>query len=714
MTEWIGHQLGNYRLLRLLGQGGFADVYLGEHQYLNTKAAIKVLQARLTNEDSTNFQNEARTIASLVHPNIVRVLEFGLQSTTPYLVMDYAPNGTLRQRLPKGVPVPPGHILPYVKQMASALMYAHERKLVHRDVKPENMLLGVNHEALLSDFGIATASQSSRHDATGQIVGTASYMAPEQIQGKPVTASDQYALAVVVYEWLSGDRLFLGTFTEVASQHMFASPPPLRQKVPSLPPSFEEIIMIALAKEPQRRFDTIQAFANAFEQACQMDMPTYLAPISSTGSIPVIEPTMLVEPAPSPIFTPPAYGKTPAPRPATNYGATPVPPLYVPPAPQQPAKQGISRRAFAFGMAGMAGLVIVGGAFAWWEASHHGPASAVASLKTAPTTVPKRSANQPASAQSPTAQTTSNQPATFPIGHMYAVYTGHANEVTCDTWSPDGTLVATGSEDETVQVWDAMSGSRLMVYSDHRAKIWAVAWQPGPDGQQIASGGDDNHVRVWVVDTGATNLVYPGHTGAIYTIAWSPDGSRIASGGVDKTVQVWNPVMGQRIQTYGGHTQAVRVVSWSPDGTKIASCSDDGSVQVWDVATGNMHYAYAPSTLPMDSVAWSSDGNRIVCGDYRGVARVLDASSGSVLLPYTGHTDHIWSVDWSPDNTKIASSGRDGTVQIWNPSTGVESFAISPARKGDGNTVWQALWSPNGQLIASVSLDGTAQVWQAV
>jgi eukaryotic-like serine/threonine-protein kinase len=715
MTEWIGQQLGNYRLLKLLGQGGFADVYLGEHQYLNTKAAIKVLQARLTNEDSANFQNEARTIASLVHPNIVRVLEFGLQSTTPYLVMDYAPNGTLRQRLPKGVPLPPGHILPYVKQMASALMYAHERKLVHRDVKPENMLLGQNNEALLSDFGIATASQSSRHDGTGQIVGTASYMAPEQIQGKPVTASDQYALAVVVYEWLSGDRPFLGTFTEVASQHMFAPPPPLRQKVPSLPPSFEEIVMIALAKDPQQRFDTIQAFARAFEQACQMDTPTYLSPISSAKTVPQIEPTVLVDPAP-PIFTPPPdYGHTPAPRPVTNYGQMPPPNV-----PTEPAKQGISRRTFALGMAGMAGLMVAGGAFVWWETSHHSPAQgAIATPTTAPTSVPKRVKHEPTPVQSPAAQQTAlSQPSTFPIGYMYTVYRDHTNEVTCITWSPDGTLVATGSEDETVQVWNAMTGGTLRTYKAHQAALWAVAWQPGHGSQQIASGGSDNKVRVWDANTGATSRVYSGHTKAIYTVAWSPDGSLIASGGDDNTVQVWSPKTGLPIQIYRGHSQAVRVVSWSPDGTKIASCSDDGSVQVWYVESGNMlYYPFVPSSsVAMDSVAWSSkDGSYIVCGDHAGVARVLNSSNGTLLQEYYGHSARIWSVDWSPDNTKIASSGFDGTVQIWNPLTGDRLFpSIVPGSRGVGDTVWQALWSPNGKLIASASLDGTAQVWQAV
>src|SRR5712691_3461715 len=185
MADHIGRQLGNYRLIRLLGQGGFADVYLGEHIYLKTPAAIKLLQTRLAQDDMQSFLTEARSIANLVHPNIVRVLEFGVEGETPFLVMDYAPNGTLRQRHPRGTPLPLAAILSYVKQVADALQYAHDEKFIHRDIKPENMLLGRRNEVLLSDFGIALIAQSSRYQHTYDVAGTVAYMAPEQIQGKP-------------------------------------------------------------------------------------------------------------------------------------------------------------------------------------------------------------------------------------------------------------------------------------------------------------------------------------------------------------------------------------------------------------------------------------------------------------------------------------------------------------------------------------------------
>ena len=268
MADYLGQQLGKYRLTQLLGTGGFAEVYLGEHIHLGTEAAIKLLHTQLATEaEVEKFRQEARTIGKLTHPNIVRVLDFDVQDGTPYLVMDYAPNGSLRQRIPTGQPLAPADILPYLTQVASALQYAHDQKLVHRDIKPENMLLGRRNEVLLSDFGIATVAQSTTSQKTEGVAGTAAYMAPEQIQGKPRPASDLYSLGVIVYEWLAGERTFQGTFTEVASQHLFALPPPLRDKLPGLSPLIEQVVLTALAKDPKERFGSVQAFANAFIQA---------------------------------------------------------------------------------------------------------------------------------------------------------------------------------------------------------------------------------------------------------------------------------------------------------------------------------------------------------------------------------------------------------------------------------------------------------------
>jgi serine/threonine protein kinase len=154
MADRAGQRLDDYLLIRLLGEGTFGEVYLGEHVIHRVPVAIKVLKIHLTPGTLKDFLAEARTIR-LKHPHIIQVLDFGVEGDTPFIVMDYAPNGTLRHHHPSGTRLSLTSILPYVKQAADALQYAHDQRLIHRDVKPQNMLLGRNNEVLLSDFGIA-------------------------------------------------------------------------------------------------------------------------------------------------------------------------------------------------------------------------------------------------------------------------------------------------------------------------------------------------------------------------------------------------------------------------------------------------------------------------------------------------------------------------------------------------------------------------------
>jgi serine/threonine protein kinase len=263
----VGTRLGNYQLVRPLGEGGFAEVYLGEHIHLGSQAAVKVMRSQLAREDIDTFRSEARTLVRLIHPHIIRLLDFGIESKTPFLVMDYAPHGSLRQLCPPGTSLPLPKIISYVKQVADALQFAHHQKIIHRDIKPENMLLGRHDELLLSDFGIALVTQSSRYQSIADFSGTISYMAPEQIQSHPQSASDQYSLGIVTYEWLCGTRPFLGNFAEIAAKQLFVSPPSLCERLPKLPIAVEKVVLKALAKDPKDRFEGVQAFALALELA---------------------------------------------------------------------------------------------------------------------------------------------------------------------------------------------------------------------------------------------------------------------------------------------------------------------------------------------------------------------------------------------------------------------------------------------------------------
>src|SRR5258708_32942583 len=269
MAYRLGQRFGDQRLISFLGRGSFGDVYLGEHVRDKTQAAVKVLKPQLTVDELKQFINEASINFRLKHPHIVQLRDFGIaMEDIPFLVMDYAPNGTLLQRHPKGAIVSPATFIGYIKQIAEALLYAHDQRRIHRDIKPENILLGSNNEVLLSDFGIATIVQSTYTDKQN-VAGTIPYMAPEQIQGKPCSASDQYALGIIVYEWICGTRPFQGSWAEIAMQHLSVSPPSICDKVPEISPEVEQVVLRALAKDPKQRFESVQAFAHTLERAYQ-------------------------------------------------------------------------------------------------------------------------------------------------------------------------------------------------------------------------------------------------------------------------------------------------------------------------------------------------------------------------------------------------------------------------------------------------------------
>ena len=315
MVDRVGQQFGNYRLQRLLGQGGFAQVYLAEHSYLQTEAAIKILHMRLAHTELKDFLQEARTIAHLAHPHIIQVLDFGLEGSIPYLVMQYAPHGTLRQRHPTGTPVSLPAILRYIQDIASALQHAHDHHLVHRDVKPENILLGKQDELLLSDFGVAVVTHGSGQALHQESGGTVAYMAPEQINGLTSPASDQYALGIVVYEWLCGTRPFQGSLEEIVQQQLYTPPTDLRKQLPTITPVIEQAVLRALAKDPAQRFPCIADFAAALlsesSEALTLSpstptssMPSATDAVSSTPTPPGTLPTLRILPyRRNPFFT---------------------------------------------------------------------------------------------------------------------------------------------------------------------------------------------------------------------------------------------------------------------------------------------------------------------------------------------------------------------------------------------------------------------------
>jgi len=289
-----GQQISHYRLMRLLGSGGMGEVYLAEDAPIQRRVAIKTIQAEVTpypnastfQETTRLFQREARAIAMLDHPHILPLYDYGQttinEATVSYLVMPYRPEGSLalwlRQQsssaLVQGIPLHAQDIVHLVSQAAGALQHAHDHQIIHQDIKPANFLIRGNQEnpnrpdLLLADFGIARFTTASA-STSRSIRGTPTYMAPEQLEGLAVPATDQYALAIMTYEILTGYSPFQGGIGQVMYQHLQVQPSPPSTHNPSLPADVDLVILQALAKKPEERFHSVSAFYHAFKQAME-------------------------------------------------------------------------------------------------------------------------------------------------------------------------------------------------------------------------------------------------------------------------------------------------------------------------------------------------------------------------------------------------------------------------------------------------------------
>lgn len=303
-----GTQISHYRLQRFIGSGAMGEVYLAEDIRIARPVAVKILKnegnlypdAQATNDALRLFQREMKAITALDHPNILPLFDFGEQvinkATCSYMVMPFRPEGSLvdwLQQRKNTALLSPQEVVHIVYQAAEALQHAHNRHLVHLDVKPSNFLIRHHQDSLhpsdmvLADFGIAkfttitsTASQTIR--------GTPPYMAPEQWTGTPVAATDQYALAIMAYQLLTGKYPFEGNMQQVMYQHLQERPQPPSTLNPQILPSVDRVILRALEKKPENRFPSIQAFATAYEQAWQSGRLPTSSPMQSARRTPLL------------------------------------------------------------------------------------------------------------------------------------------------------------------------------------------------------------------------------------------------------------------------------------------------------------------------------------------------------------------------------------------------------------------------------------------
>src|SRR6266487_446045 len=309
------------------------------------------------------------------------------------------------------------------------------------------------------------------------------------------------------------------------------------------------------------------------------------------------------------------------------------------------------------------------------------------------------------------------------IGEVQSAYSRHTNEVTSVAWSPDGTRLVAGDRDNTVHIWNALSGDKLAIHDDFKGQLrWrnAIAWSRAGIHIVLYAENDEKPELLWDKESGERIFIYYERRKKVGTVAWSPDNQYLALGNNDRMVQIRDIKRGESIFTYCGHRESLRMnrvnaVAWSPNGLYVASGTRGDGVHVWQIATGETIQTSGSHAAELITLAWSPDGRYIASGGSDETIQIWEVATRRRIFTYHGHSGldmGVSTVAWSPDGTRIASagSGYDTTVQVWDAFNGGNVFTYV-MHMGRVNAL---AWSPDGTLIASASNDETVHVWHAV
>jgi serine/threonine protein kinase len=713
----IGTSIGGYTLTRLLGAGGMGSVYLANDPAIGQQVAVKIIRTDLSDfTDSATaqmaldrFRQEARAVASLDHLHILQLYRYGEEPTPSgsraYMIMQYRPEGSLAdwlrrradlaitgkaqsapaefsQSLPLNWPLSLDETNTYLQQAASALQYAHDRGIVHRDVKPANFLLRIDPQnrtvyLLLSDFGLAKVFTAS--SATSTILGTPTYMAPEQFDGATRPESDQYALAVMIYYLLSGHPPFGGDALQLMRQHLTSNVPAITSFHPAIAPALNGILARALAKQPEQRFPSVMAFAEAFNQILKggpsaqfLSTPTQVAPQAFANSPQPYYPSpatpvspLVLPPAanPTPAFANMAPGITPSAglnQQAAGWTNTQVPPPQSSPGPL-PGSQKVNRRGALGWIVGGTAIGVAGaGIGVYFFLQSRLPQNAI------------------------------------------AVLAGHTNIVTSLSWQNGGSKLASGSLDQTVRLWSASGGSALQILQ-RLSPVRSVSWSV--DGNLLAAGADDSNLALWEADGSSTQKL--SHWGAsIRALAWLRN-DYVFLGTYGLGLHAFDL---QNTKHYG-KDDLIRVnsISLSPDGSLLVVALEDGDIYFADIAQNwQSIYNFNASLGAALAVAWSPDGNYVAVGYANNTAIVYNASSKQAQYTLK-HNGAVYGLAWNPVSSTpmLASGAGDNTVNIWNLGAGTQSQTIY---HGHSQAVLALAWSKT--ILASASQDKTIILWQ--
>jgi WD40 repeat protein len=680
-------RIGRFEVRTRLGEGAFGIVYAAYDPQLDRHVALKVAKPGMLGTEAgvKRFLREAKAAANLRHPHIVPIFDAGREGEQYYIASAFIRGkslaGALEER-PEGQGLEPGRAVEIVRRLADALAYAHRKGIVHRDVKPANVMLDEQGEPMLMDFGLAArADGDEKLTQEATIMGTPAYRAPEQAQGKAEAASDQYSLACTLFELLTGKTPFAGPPHMQLLLHQSQEPPPPRTYTRKVPRDLETICLKGLAKNPPERYPGCRELADDLRRWLEGE------PILARR-LPWVERFwrwVRKKPALAAVYSLLALVLV-----LGGSGAGAIRLWQQTEAARQEAESGRQREAsLRRRLAEISYLNQIG--LAHREFSDGAVTRAEQLLQDCPMELRDWEWHY-VSRLCHTDRLTLR-------GH-----TGGVNQV---TYQPDGQRLFSGGGDGTLRGWDARTGQLLFSWQATTGPLANFALSP--DGKTLAWVGKDQTVKLRAVfgDKDTAAFAGPFTNGA--ALAFRPDGRQLATAAVQRAlVNVWDVSTRQEVLSLPWPISGVHSLSFSPDGRYLVASCSDGPIRWFDLTAGREAPERMKSPCVATSIDFSPDGKLLAgrCEDQS--VRVWESATGVLRLTLWAHNGGLNRIAFSPDSSRLAcSNSTDHTVRVWDTATGKELLCL----RGHQARTDGVAYSPDGRHLASTSGDATVKVW---